>query len=139
MSDQQPACPICGVEFETWNSVKGHITRKTDSEHKGLSGPDVINGDQEIDDVADPEPEEDDQDGPDDTPDDGGGSDGLEFPEAETDDGNGDDDCDHPDAYDVGAGTTFTTEDGEQGVTEEGDQYCPDCGGLVEPDGTVIH
>lgn len=139
MTDQQPACPICGAEFGTWNSVKGHLTRKTDGDHKGLSGPDVIDGDQSIDGTRDSGPDDDDQDGPDDSPDDGGADDGLEFPEADDDDGNGGDDCSHPEAYDVGPGTTFTTEDGREGVTEEGDQYCPDCDALVEPDGTVVH
>lgn len=39
---EQPSCPICGTEFGSWGSVKAHITRKTDEDHKGKSGPEVI-------------------------------------------------------------------------------------------------
>lgn len=45
-------CPICGVEFASEGSVKGHITRKTDEDHAGLSGPDVLEG-EDVDDSSD--------------------------------------------------------------------------------------
>jgi len=38
---EQPTCPICGTEFQSWGSVKGHITR-AQGEHAGLSGPEVV-------------------------------------------------------------------------------------------------
>jgi hypothetical protein len=38
---EQPTCPICSTKFETWGSVKGHITR-SQGEHEGLSGPEVV-------------------------------------------------------------------------------------------------
>jgi len=48
---QQYECPVCDASFGQEGSLKGHITRSTDADHKGLSGPAVVEGEQSVDDT----------------------------------------------------------------------------------------
>jgi len=77
--------------------------------------------------------------GPPETPaDDSGGT----FEEVDIDDQGGvDEDCCpqcDSDLENIDAGMTFILEDGRKVRVDEGDDWCPECEGIVEPDGGVL-
>ena len=127
-------CPVegCNAAFDSVGSVKGHISRKADASHSGLSGPDYWEKHGEEPQTAEkdtseqqPEPEN---------------TDGLDFPENpdyEPEEESTDGACSHGAVMMVEPGHEFTTEDGRKGITESGDQYCNDCGAIIAADGEI--
>lgn len=128
----QYSCPVdgCGASFGEIGSVKAHITRKSDSSHKGLSGPEYWDNHGSGSGGSKETPDENQgQESPD--------SSELEFPEnpdAEDSESAG---CSHDSLQAVSPGHKFTTDDGREGFTESGDKWCPDCGAIVAADGEI--
>lgn len=132
-------CPYCDAEFGTVGSVKAHITRKTDDAHKGLSGPEhddseLMGDNAQVNTDTSPEPAqaqeqtvntESNTDNP-----------AFDTPESESSSGGGCPRCGGS-LQSLPAGKSFTTTDGRQGVTEQGDTFCNSCEVLIATDGSV--
>lgn len=110
------ACPICGVGFAKAGSVRAHMTRKTDEEHKGVNGWDYEESELSAEGSAEPEGE---VESPESAASEGSASGGgLGIPEGP-----------------AGATAEPTASDGGE-TSGESEPTCPECGGSQYFDAT---
>lgn len=133
----QYQCPFCDYTQGSKGSVKAHITRKTDDNHKGRSGPDYTD-EIEVVEVSDEGPDE--QSGTEQEPEQVSSDGGIVPSDQRVSSRDGgstgsgrqsDDCCSNPDLQ-GSAGDVFQLENGQYVRLEQGDKICVNCDEIHE-------